>query len=155
VLDIVLKHKHLFGAEVVPWTLSWIKISFISFSLSICQSISLSLIPPSLSLKTSSPKFTCGHPLWHLSQDTSPHLFTTFYIRLPIPYQVYKLWSRKNSSVVIESFQLSHPTHTLPFVSSSQWHIDNLICTVVYIAPYLAHRSTYFHPRSYEGLSQD
>ena len=32
------------------------------------------------------------------------------------PYQIYKWWSRKNTSFAIEKFHISHPTLTLPIV---------------------------------------
>lgn len=40
VLDIVLKHRHLLGVEIMPCTLTWIKISCLSLSLSLSLTLS-------------------------------------------------------------------------------------------------------------------
>ena len=60
----------------------------------------------------------------YLRQDSHPSLYPTFLIYLLIPYQIYLRWSRKNPSVGIDTFQLGHPTPTLPIVSHSEWPTD-------------------------------
>ena len=67
----------------------------------------------------------------YLSQESSPSLYPPFFLHLLIPYQIYNQWSRKNSSIGIETLQIGHPTPTFPIVSTSGWPADHLICTVV------------------------
>ena len=76
----------------------------------------------------------------YLSQDITPSLYSTCYLSIPIPYQIYKWWSKNNSSVCTETFQLGHPTPTLPIVSPSWWPADDLICTKVYTWSNIWHR---------------
>ena len=53
------------------------------------------------------------------------------------------------SSLSIQTLQLSHSIGW-----SAWWPADQLICTAVYVVPYLTQRSTYFLPRSHEGSRQ-
>ena len=84
----------------------------------------------------------------YLSQESSPSLYPTFALCNPMPYQISKQWSRKNSAVGIETFQLGHPTPTLPIFSPC-WYADHFLCTVVYVVPYLTQRATYLSPHSH------
>ena len=86
-----------------------------------------------------------------LNQDSTPSHYPTFFCHPSIPYQIYKWWSRKNSSVLLETFQLIHPKPTLPVVSPSWLPTDHFICTAVYVVPYLQQRSIYFPPHSHES----
>ena len=92
------------------------KIFFISLSVYLSTSPSFNLsqiLLPQVYLWWSWMKY--------LSQDSSPSLYPTVSLYLSIHYQIYKRWSRKNSSIVIETFQLCHPIPTLPIFSPTQW----------------------------------
>ena len=121
VSDILLKHQHQLGADILPWAAARMNISFISFSLPLSLSLFLTTSP---SLTFSCILLPLIYLWWswitYLSKDNSTSLFPTFSLQL-ILYQIYKRWSRKNSSVAIEKFQLGHPTPTLPTVSTSQF----------------------------------
>ena len=121
VSDILLKHQHQLGADILPWAAARMNISFISFSLPLSLSLFLTTSP---SLTFSCILLPLIYLWWswitYLSKDNSTSLFPTFSLQL-ILYQIYKRWCRKNSSVAIEKFQLGHPTPTLPTVSTSQF----------------------------------
>lgn len=119
-------------------------------------SLSLSqILPPSLFLETSCPKNTFVGPGWNISARIAVKVFTqVFHSLLLIHYQVYNWWSWKNSSVGIETFKLSHHTHTLPMsvLHGDHWPPHML---EVYMVPYLTHWSTHFQPYSHEGATKN
>ena len=81
------------------WTVSWINLTSLSLSLSLpstSTSFSLSrILLPQIYLWWSWMKY--------LSQECSPSLYPKFSLPLQTHYQIIKWWSRKNSSVVIET----------------------------------------------------
>ena len=121
--DIHLKHRHLLGTEIVPWTVAWINISFLSLSLflspslslsilSLSHSLSLSLLLPSLlSLKSSClcPILTCGDPGINISARISLQVFTqhvTSVFQSPIKYtsggpKITPLYVQRHSNLAI------------------------------------------------------
>ena len=125
VLDILLKHRHLLGAKILPRTVAWIKISFMSLSLCLSLSVSFCLSLP-VSLHFSLLNFLSipnapTLPLVIVDVISLPgeqsNIFPIFSLRILIPSQIYKWWYRKNPSVCIERFQFGHPTPTFPMVS--------------------------------------
>ena len=116
-------NRHLLVNEILPWGVAWIKISFISLSLCLPLSLLSLSTSPSFSLsRFLLPRiFLWWYWLTYISQDHSPSLCSTFCLHHLISYQLYKWWSRKNYSVRIETFQLGHPTPTLPIFSPSLW----------------------------------
>ena len=135
--EVVLKHRQLFGTEIVPWTVAWIKISFISLSLS-------PHIPPSFLSSPPAPNFPVVI-LVDMSQPGSqskslPNIF---------PPSSNPL---SNIQVMVQKEQLcryrdiptrpSYPntSHFQPFIVTT----NHLIYTVVCVVPYLTQRSTHF-----------
>ena len=101
-------------------------------------------------LKFSSTKFTFGDPGINITDRREVQVNPTFYLRLLIPYRIYKWWYRNKSSVSIKTFQLVHPTPTLPIVSSSQWRAD--ISYILWsLWSHIWQRSTHFQPHSHEA----
>ena len=99
----------MLSTEILPWTLAWIKNFFISPPLNFF----------SLSLKSCCPKISWGYPgKKFLSQDLTQH-FNSFLI----PHPKYFQWSRKNSSVGIETFHIGpsspHSSHCQPLMVNS------------------------------------
>jgi len=97
--DIHLKHWHLLSAEILAWTLAWIKITFIYPPLSLCASITFSqvVLPQAF--------------LWwclknYLSQDSCPRLYQKFSLHHMILHPKYSWCSRKSPSLGKETFQL-------------------------------------------------
>ena len=89
--DIQLKYWHLLSTEILPWTVAWIKISFIS-----PQSPSPSLNFSQLVL----PKyFLCSSWKYYLCQDSHPWLYPIISLCLMIPHPKYSGCSRKSPSV--------------------------------------------------------
>ena len=83
-------------------------------------SLSLCTSPSNLSQVVLPQIYLCWSWMTYLSQGSSPRLYTAFSLQLPIPYQIYKQRSRKNSPLGIETFQIIHTT-TLPIFSPS-WY---------------------------------
>ena len=156
-LDNHLKQIHLLGTEIEPCTVVWIKISFLSLSLNHNLDLSLAL---ALTLSLSLSFSLCTFPsiiffwillpkvylLWpwkyYLSQGSSSSLYPTFsHLQLISNLILYK---SGDPEVGIETFQIGNPTPTLPIVSSTQWPVENVICTMGYVIAYLIQRSTHF-----------
>ena len=123
--DILLKHRQLLEAEIMPWMDAWIKISFIS----LCLSLSLSTSPSFTFSQILLPQvYLWWSRVTYLSQDSHPSLYSNFSLHHPIPYQIYKRWCQKKSSVGLQTLHFGHPTPNLPIVSPFGWPADQLIC---------------------------
>lgn len=150
--DTQLKHRQHLGADIMPWTIAWIKISFIYLSktLSLC----LSLIR-SLSLTLLSQKYLVLSSVNYLIQEYSPSIYPEISPSSDPPTQL-KLYSRNNTSVGIYiRCTTGHPTPTLPIITSSQLPVDYLMCAAVYMIPNLILRLTHFQQHSHEGSSKN
>jgi len=161
--DIQMNHRHVLSAKTLPGTLPWIKISslylWLSLSVSLCLSLSQTLSPSTylsftLSLECCSSRNTWGYPGWNIWSRRAVKVFIQ-----PLPSIFWsstqiKTGCPKNSSVGIDIYSnMGHPPLNLPIDSPVYWPTGNLKCTVVYVVPYLTHKSTHFQQCSYEALS--
>ena len=140
-----LNHWHLPDTEILPWTLAWIRNSFLSFYLFLSHSFSLSL-----SLKSFCPKF----PEVILGNICQPgdclNIYLTLSFHLPIAHPKYNIWSRNISSIGIETVQVGPSTPQSSTFSPSEWPSDHPMSTAVYVVPNLTKRWKYFQPCSHE-----
>ena len=87
VSNIILKHRHVLGNEIVSWTVASIKISFLPIYLSIYLSLSLApLLPPSISLQYSGNNFMRVDTEWHMLASIAVQDLTNI---LHFPYNLH------------------------------------------------------------------
>lgn len=91
----------------------------------------------------------------YLSQENSHSLFPTIYLSLFIPHSNYMWWSRKKTSLGIQTFQLgpssTHSSHDQKLMLK-RWAPHG---TVVYVLPNFTQRSKHFQPCTDEGITKD
>ena len=130
----LLKQSILLCAEIMPWTVAWIKISFISLYLSHALSL---LPPPSFSPKSSCPKFTCDDPGGHISARRAVQVFTQHFPSFSIPLSnIHAVVQKKfHCSYKVNPNRPYYPntSHCQPLMVNS-WP---QICTTVYLPPIL------------------
>ena len=85
-------HRHLFRAEILSWSLVWIKYAPPSLS-----SLSQILLPQNII------RWSCRK---YLSKESSPSLYPAFSHPQSIPHPKYNRWFRQKPSVGIETLQL-------------------------------------------------
>ena len=120
----------------------------------ISLSVSLSLIllfPPSLSQIMLNQDYLLWSWMKYLTQENCPSLYQIFFTPSSDAHQKYKKWSRKNTSVGIETFQIRQSFPHSSIVSPSLLPPDHIMCTVIYVVPNLTQRSKHFQPCSHEG----
>lgn len=117
-LDILLNHRHFLGAKFLPWIFSWVKITFLSLTLSLSHAHSssqfLSILKPLEYLVWSWMKY--------ISQARNQNLHPTFSLSFLITLQNKKPSARKNYSVCIGTSQFcpasTHSSQCQPFMGT-------------------------------------
>ena len=140
------KHRQGLGNEPVPWNAACIQISSLSLS---------RLLPPSHSLESSSSKFICARPGWHISARRAvkffnhdfPSVFQTPIKNESIFPKITPLFVWRYST--LHSVALSY--HGQPFTLTD----NHPICTAFYMVTDLTHRSTSFQPPTHKGPSEN
>jgi len=147
------KHRPGLGNETVPWNVACIQISFLSLSL--YPSHSLSRLPPSHFLESSSSKVMCVRPCWHISARRAVQFFNQNFpsvVQNPIKYksifpEITPLFVWGYST--LHSVPLSY--HCQTFTLTNNHHN----CTALYMVTDLTPRSTSFQPPTHKGPSEN
>ena len=140
------QHRQGLGNETVPWYVACIQISSLFLSW---------LLPPSLSLQSSSSKVISAGPGWHISARRAvkffnhdfPSVFQTPIKNESIFPKITPLFVWRYST--LHSVALSY--HGQPFTLTD----NHPICTAFYMVTDLTHRSTSFQPPTHKGPSEN
>lgn len=130
----------------LPWTVAWVKISFISIAPSIYLLFLISL----------ALHFT---PLYFLFNPHAPSLPGVILDEISRPggqskalHNLFPLssYALPNIKLVVQKEHLCFyrdvpTTLTFPIFSPSCWHVDNFLCTVFYVGPYITHKHIVTH----------
>ena len=133
-----------------PWNLALdccLNQNMISLSVSLSL---MRLFPPSLTHIMLNQDYLSWSWMKYLTQENCPSLYQIFFTPSSDAHQKYKKWSRKNTSVGIETFQIRQSFPHSSIVSPSLLPPDHIMCTVIYVVPNLTQRSKHFQPCSRE-----
>ena len=140
------QHRQGLGNATVPWYVACIQISSLFLSW---------LLPPSLSLQSSSSKVISAGPGWQISarravkffNRDSPSVFQT-----PINY---KFFSQEVTPLLVWRYFTLHrapiPYHSQPFTLTD----NHPIATAFYMITHLTPRSTSFPPPTHKGPNEN
>ena len=140
------KHRQGLGNETVPWNVACIQIT--------SQYLSR-LLPPSHSLESSSSKFICARPGWHISARRAVKFFNQDF---PSVFQTpinYKFFLQEITPLLVWRYFTLHrapiPYHSQPFTLTD----NHPIATAFYMITHLTPRSTSFQPPTHKGPSEN
>ena len=140
------QHRQGLGNETVPWYVACIQISSLFLSW---------LLPPSLSLQSSSSKVISAGPGWQISARRAVKFFN---LDCPSVFQTpinYKFFLQEITPLLVRRYFTLHsapiPYHSQPFTLTD----NHPLSTAFYMVTYLTPRSTSFQPPTHKGPNEN
>jgi len=140
------QHRQGLGNETVPWYVACIQISSLFLSW---------LLPPSLSLQSSSSKVISAGPGWQISARRAVKFFN---LDCPSVFQTpinYKFFLQEITPLLVWRYFTLHsapiPYHSQPFTLTD----NHPIATAFYMITHLTPRSTSFQPPTHKGPNEN